>query len=206
MAVFRTITGEEESVSAIFHSIRRHRYKGAEKLNPKNHVHKSALQPFLNAIESNFNLTKLNKLKPTLELDVNEVSPKFKTRISITDKLGNEVFAYPIPPLNFGLNQNDKVYNFEKEILQVTNQQIIKKVSDYIKSLANERNRLLYSSNKGIPEIRNLSDKFFFDSRDRIFRNLILYLLIDPYPIQTFVQQALDAFLEMLGLLPEGIE
>jgi hypothetical protein len=205
MAVFRIITGEEESVSAIFHSLHRLRYIGAEKLNPKNHVHKSALQPFLNAIENNFNLTKLNNLKPTLELDINELSPKFKTRISIMDNSGNEVFAYPVPPLNFSIKQNGKVYNFEKEILQITNQQIIKKVTDYIRSLANERNRLLYSSNRGIPEIRNLSDKLFFDKRDRIFRNLILYLLIDPYPIQTFVQQALDAFLEMLGLLPEGI-
>lgn len=206
MAVFRTVTGEEESVSAIFHSLRRLRYKGAEKLNTKNHVHKSALQPFLNAIENNFSLTKLNKLKPTLELDINELSPKFKSRISISDKSGNEIFAYPIPPLNFGIKQNGQVYNFEKEILQITNQQTINKVTSYIRSLANERNRMLYASNKGIPEILNLSDKFFYDRRDRIFRNLILYLLIDPYPIQTFVQQALDAFLEMLGLLPKGIE
>ena len=206
MAVFRAITGEEESVSAIFHSLKRLKYVGAEKLKPRNHVHKAALQPFLAAVENNFYLSKIQNLSPGLEVDVNEKNPQLKTRLTIIDESGQGGYVYPVPPLNFSVKQNRRLYDFSGEILQVTNQSTIDKVVDHIRSIANRRNQVLYASQQGVPEVQGLSDKVLLDRRDRIFRNLIIYLLIDPHPIQLFVQQALTALLEMLGLLPRELD
>jgi hypothetical protein len=206
MAVFRAITAEEESVTTIFHSLKRLRYENSLKLKPWNHVHKSALQPFLAAIENNFYAAQMDQFNLVVELDQNETPKRFKTRATVMSESGEQFFVYPIPPLNFIIKQNGKICNFADELLQLTNQKTITKVIDHVKTLANRRNQLLYASQQGIPEVRDLPDSFFLERRDRIFRNLVLFLLIDPYPIQLFIQQALNAFLEVLGLLPTDLE
>ena len=50
MAVFRSITAEEESASAVFRAVKRLGYSGSRYLNPRNHVHKNALFPFCVAV------------------------------------------------------------------------------------------------------------------------------------------------------------
>src|SRR5919205_2516033 len=47
MAVFRSFCAEEEAAAAIFHALKRLRYLGTEKLDPRNHVQKVAVMPFL---------------------------------------------------------------------------------------------------------------------------------------------------------------
>jgi hypothetical protein len=113
------------------------------------------------------------------------------------------MWGYPIPPLHLELKLNGKVHNFADELLQLTDKQTIDKVIDAIKTRANTRNQVLYATRQGIPCVSELPDDFFFKKRDRLFLNLIVYLLIDPYPVQQFVQQALNGFLSMLGLLPQ---
>ena len=73
MAGFRAITGEEESVTAIFHSLKRRKYKASGKLNPWKHVHKVAMYPFLIAVSQAFAPFK-SEMKPRLELHT-ESSP-----------------------------------------------------------------------------------------------------------------------------------
>jgi hypothetical protein len=206
MSVFRAITGEEESVSAIFHSLRRVGYVGAAKLNPKKHVHKAALHPFLKAVERNFAQAKVDRFRPTLEFDLDRKSPKFRLRVSAPEEFGLNLQIYPELPLDFTSHQNDKLYNFVKEILEVTKQDTMDTVIAYVRSIANRRNQVLYASQQGVPQVQELPEKFLITRRDRIFGNLTLFLLIDPYPTQSFVQQALDAFLAMLGLLPKELE
>jgi hypothetical protein len=206
MAVFRAITGEEESVSAIFHSLKRIGYVGADRLKPRDHVHKAALHPFLQAVKSNLAQARLDQLKPTLELNLDGKPAKFQVRLSLPQESGRHLHMYPVPPLNFTLKQNEKLYNFVKEILQVTKQQTLNTVIDHVRSIANRRNQVLYASQEGIPRVRELPDKFLITRRDRIFGNITLFLLIDPHPVQSFVQQALDAFLAMLRLLPKELE
>jgi hypothetical protein len=206
MAAFRAITGEEESVSAIFHSLRRVGYVGADKLNPRNHVHKAALHPFLQAVKTNLAQAKVDQLKPTLELNLDEKVSKFKVRLSLPEEFGLNLHIYPVLPLDFTLHHNDKLYNFVKEILQVTKQDTVETVVDHVRSIANTRNQVLYASQQGVPQVRELTDKFLITRRDRIFGNITLFLLIDAHPVQSFVQQALDAFLAMLRLLPKKLD
>ena len=206
MAVFRGITAEEESVTAIFHSLRRLRYSGSEKLNLRSHVQKATLHPFLLAIENLLSVTVARSFKTSLEIDLDDEIPKFKTRITVQHKDGSEGYLYPIPPLNFSLELDGKIHDFESELLQLTKQQTLDKVVEYIKKQANRRNQVLYASQEGIPKLSSSPQKFILGTKDRVFRNLMLYLLIDPYPFQSFVQQALMAFLRMQGLLPRELE
>jgi hypothetical protein len=203
MAVFRAITAEEESATAVFHALMRVGYQGSKKLNPRNHIHKAALHPFLAAIENNFVLAHLDVFQPAVEIDSREGIPRLKTRITLTSEEGKQMWGYPIPPLHLELKLNGKVHNFADELLQLTDKQTIDKVIDAIKTRANTRNQVLYATRQGIPCVSELPDDFFFKKRDRLFLNLIVYLLIDPYPVQQFVQQALNGFLSMLGLLPQ---
>lgn len=50
MALFRSITGEEEAVRAIFDSLQRRDYPNARRLNWQDHKHKAAVVPFLRAV------------------------------------------------------------------------------------------------------------------------------------------------------------
>ncbi|MGA7982133.1 MAG: hypothetical protein WCA32_18180, partial [Chromatiaceae bacterium] len=47
MAVFRTITAEEEAVSGLFHALKFRGYKNANRLNAHDHRYKNAAIPFL---------------------------------------------------------------------------------------------------------------------------------------------------------------
>ena len=50
LAIFLGITAEEESATAVFHCLKRRKYKGAERINIYDHRHKTALHPLLLAI------------------------------------------------------------------------------------------------------------------------------------------------------------
>jgi hypothetical protein len=206
MSAFRAITGEEESVTALFHSLKRLKYSNAEKLDPRNHVHKAAMHSFLAAIENNLHLAELNQLKPALQVDVSQEVPIFKTRITLTYSSGEQIALYPVPPLNFTMDHEGKPYDFTDELLELTKQPNLDKVYRHVRHLANRRNQLLYASHEGVPSIPDLPDSFILARRDRVFRNLTLYLLIDPFEVQPFVQQVLDAFLKLLRLLPRELE
>lgn len=67
MAMFRAITAEEEAATAIFHSLQRLRYPGASGLNPRNHIHKNALAPFLHAVAMALNQVPFDKFRGTLQ-------------------------------------------------------------------------------------------------------------------------------------------
>src|SRR3972149_10464663 len=47
MAIFRGITAEEEAASGLMHCLRELDYVGGNRLNPRNHIHKHALIPFI---------------------------------------------------------------------------------------------------------------------------------------------------------------
>ena len=101
MAGFRAITGEEESVSAIFHALKRRRYKGSDKLNPRNHVHKAALYPFIIALSQAFETISQSKMEPKLELHSETDRKGFRVGITVKGPHGKPV--WPEPPLNFNV-------------------------------------------------------------------------------------------------------
>lgn len=206
MAVFRAITAEEEAAAAIIHSLKRRNYKGAKKVNHRNHIHKTAISPFFEAISKVLALT-VESCKPTLELDTKVKKPLLRVRINVPNKNGEVLCAYPEPPLHFRISVNDRSYDFSLELNNIATSKNTKTIIDYIRNRANTRNQLLYASIEGIPTIESSINDFLKKKKDIVLTHVIVYLLIDPHKQhQLFVQQALNAFLKMLKLIPKDIE
>jgi len=207
MAAFRSITGEEESVTAIMYALKRRKYEGADKLKPRNHVHKSAMYPFLTSVARVLNAANQMGLEPTLELRRELQPTRFQVRLTVPLADGKKIWAYPDPPLHYSVRTNDKIEDFSQQLSELANERNRKDILDHVRELANKRNQILYASSEGIPAIADPIDGYILKRRDVIFTNLIIYLLIDPYKEkQLFVQQALSAFLKMLRLIPEDID
>jgi hypothetical protein len=205
MAAFRAITAEEEAVTAIFHALQRQKYRGAEKLKRKNHLHKNALVPFCTAISGALAITE-KLLKPELYLDKEEVPPRFRVRIDVSSIVPGRKFAFPEPPLNFNMRMNGTTYDFTDRLESIVARNNFSNITKYLEERANRRNRLLYAAQEGAPEVESLGN-FLPIQRTNVLILVILYLMIDPYPKkQSFVQQSLQAFLKMLKLLPGEIE
>jgi hypothetical protein len=202
MAVFRGITADEESATAVFHALKARRYRGASALNPRRHDQKAALVPFCAAIEHA--LVGMMPLQPTVVLKKPSArSPRIRLRFAAYDVSGQKYVIEPEPPLHGIMSVNGLPHDFAHELQQLATRQRAKKILDHVKRLANERNLLLYSSPRGFPNVSDLKDEFFAQAARRIFRNLGIYLFIIEYrQRQDFVQQALDAFLAMLEYLP----
>lgn len=202
MAVFRGITADEESVTAVFHGLKARRYIGAERLNPRRHNQKAAMIPFLAAVEHA--LVGIMPLEPTVVLKKpNSKSPRIRLRFAAYDRTGQKYAIEPEPPLHGEISLNGQRYDFSDELRQLATRQQAKSVLDHVRRLANERNLLLYASPTGYPEIHDLRDEFFVTAARRIFRNLGIYLFVVEYKQrQDFVQQALDAFFRMMTHLP----
>src|SRR6266700_1198395 len=205
MAAFRAITGEEESVSAIFHSLKRHGYEKANKLNPRNHVHKSAVFAFFRCVGEVLDVTNQMKLEPKLELNKNEHSSRrIRVRLTVRGPDGKPLWAYPEPPLHYTVRLNDNIVDFSEQLQKLASEKNCRDILSHIKMEANRRNRVLYARPDGVPTIEEPIDGYLMRRRDIIFTNLIIYLLIDPYSEhQLFVRQALAAFLKMLQMLED---
>jgi len=202
MAVFRGITADEESATAIFHALRSRKYKHADRLHPYRHTHKAAVVPFLAAVEHS--LSGMNVLEPSLRLRKTYKRPCVALRFTLTDAEGRKFNADPIPPLHGIVSVDDQLLDFKDILQDIATRQKARDIQKHIDRLSNERNKLLYASTNGVPGIVDLKDEFFFATRHRIFRNLATYLLISEYRThQDFVQQCLDAFLKMLNALPK---
>lgn len=203
MAAFRAITAEEEATTAIFHSLQRLKYKGADKLKRRNHTHKNALVPFCTAVAGALVLTEV-PFKPQLYFDKEENPPRFRIRIDVSTFIPEKV-AFPEPPLHFNMHMNDQPYDFSDKLIEIIQKNKFDDITVYLEERANKRNKLLYATPEGAPEVTSLGN-FLPIQRTNVLMLSILYLMIDPYPKkQLFVQQTLQAFLRMLKLLPGEI-
>lgn len=201
MAAFRGITGEEESVTAIFHALVRRKYVGADRINRWKHAHKWAVEPFFKAVAQVLAPVQ-EMLGPKLEVSMHEGEERVRVRI---DGLVADHSAYPKPPLNIQMRINSKVHDYKPELQKIAEGHQAGTIKKHIEKLANLRNVLLYAGPTGVPGIADKSlDKHLLGRRDSIFRNLTVFLLIDPYSEkQSFVQDCLDAFLSMMELMPK---
>ncbi len=208
VSVFLAITAEEESASALFYSLKRHGYPGAEFLNPKNHVHKTALHPFLLAtgrVATHVTST----TKPRLVFDQKN-SPDgeeyLRLLVNLTDPSGEERWVMPLPPLEFTISIGGVVHDFAPELQALAAEKNVNSIQKYVKKLANRRNKVLYSDSNGIPHIE-AALSFFQYRRAVVFSHLMAYLLVDPYrKRQLFAQQALSAFVPILRQLRDDAD
>ena len=201
--MFLAITAEEESATALFHTLHRRGYSGSKKLKIKNHLQNTALHPFLLAVGKLF-AESFSNCSARFELDTNNVSDLLRIKLTVTgaaDKISHE---YPSPPLNFTVLVNEIACQFEPQFSILANEKNAITIYEYVEKLANRRNLALYASPKGIPHVDGGAGEFLLYRKSVIFTHFLAILLIDPYPQkQKFVQQALAAFLNMLKLLPD---
>lgn len=206
MAYFRCACAEEEAAKALFHSLQRLKYKGAEKLGLKKHWHKYSVVPFIWAVRKR--LTRLSSFIHDLHVSVagKEGEERLELNFRIT---GRKEMFQPIPPLHFMMQEDNKPsLDFWKELLTLPEVEDVKDFMAYLHKGAENRSSILYAHNDGLPTIRTENaEKFVKEQQKNVMNILTLYLLIDPYKEQQiFVQQCLNEFLKILDKIPVNFE
>jgi hypothetical protein len=207
MAVFRAITAEEEAATAIYIALKEKGYESADRIKFKSHPYKQAVAPFIIAVSKfmadvakwpNFPLGKKYQLS---------IEGEGKNRKLILSFYLANGLATPIPPLGFEIALNGKPYYFKKELLEITSGKGRADITRYVQDLANLRNSLLYARPEGIPKITGKIDAGLEKRRRTVMTFLRIYSLIYPYKKKAlFVEQALKAFLVMMGEIEDVVE
>ena len=204
MALFRAITAEEESASAIFWALKRRKYHGADKLNPRDHTQKNGVTPFTWAVRKVLSLFDEETFKPQLVVDRTQREPKLWIQFRVVHPQNGPTFAKLDRPLNFNLELNGEVYDFVAEIERLAKSRKFATALKLMSDRANQRNRMLYASERGVPNFAGDLDIALRQRREHTFRNLVFFLLVDQYPgEQLFARQLLDGFLKVLKRLPD---
>lgn len=205
MAAFRALTAEEEAATSLMHCLKERGYKNADLLKPKDHVQKNAVSPFLDILGSSFAKTIGTQFQDfKLILDGEGSDRRLMIALSIFID-GQEMWARPIPPLNFTVTSDGKALSYRPEIDRLVETTGRKNILEYLRAQANRRNCLLYAGPDGYPGKVHIPEGFFEGRKRFVLALLRAYLLIQPYSENlTFVQDALDAFLSMAGSLKEN--
>lgn len=208
MMAFRCITAEEEAATALFRSLQRHKYRGADKLKPRHHVHKNAVTPFLTAV-GNEMAKSAGAEPPETQIFLNQTRLPWTFEVKVKIGAlpdGRELWAKSLP-LHFGLSEivdgNETVVDFKEQMELVAAGANAQSVSKYLIERANLRNRLLYAASDGYTQMVGDVDEIFAYYKRNTFVIIQLYLMIEPFgKIQMFVQHCLEAFLEIIAAAP----
>lgn len=203
MAAFRVITAEEEAASGLMHCLKEIGYLNAEKLKPRDHIHKNAITPFLDVLGLSFHqMLNAHSAEPVFHIKEIDGTCRLTSFLKMQVE-GEEKWLYPTPPLNFSMSCDGRPLSYRKEIESYLAHRGATDIEAHLKERANVRNTLLYAGPKGYPADIILAPDFFAARTVRVLALLRAYLLIQPYQQQLpFVQDAVDAFLFMLGRLP----
>lgn len=205
MALFRLITAEEEAVAGVFYALKFRQYENATRLNPYNHAHKSAATPFLQMLGLFFDEFWDQKNAPFMRIIEEGGGQQLRTAFKTT-LAGKEKFAHPVPPLNFSVSSNGEYPSFEKQMKKILTDQNQSDIIKFVNERANLRNKILYANADGFPNIADIADSAFERCQRIVMAMVYAYLFIQPYPEkQLFVQQALNAFLVMLGKIEKDV-
>jgi hypothetical protein len=201
ISLFCAITAVEEAVSSIFLALKHLGYDSADKINHFNHIHKSAFYPFCKALVFSFEL--FNNSKPQLAIDKNGKYPKLFIRFFVENFNGESFLATPEVPFGFTISNDVKIEDFENNLKNYFGEEY-EGLEKWLKNEANLRNRILYATPNGIPKVEITDpEKYLNDYEQKINTIMLLYFLIAPYKEkQIFVQQALHAFVKMIGKIP----
>ncbi|PXW40591.1 hypothetical protein DFO54_1167 [Erwinia sp. AG740] len=202
MAIFRAITAEEEAATGLMMCLKELNYKNAEKLRTRDHVCKNAISAFLVTIINDINeVAHANFDSLLMRVDRSDKSPSLKLGIPLS-RFGQSLIAWPVPPLNVHAKKNGLKFSYKNQLRELINKKGKRDVISYIKELANERNKLLYASPKGVAQATDNALNYINLKEQRVIFLLRAYLLIFPYKEkQQMVQDSIDAFLAMLGTI-----
>lgn len=206
MAIFRGITAEEEAASGLMHCLRELDYVGAGCLNPRNHIHKHALIPFMRILGLFFGQIFEKNLKE-YRLHIKEEDGQKRLMLAFPLFVaGERQWVYPIPPLNIGVKVGTTATppSYQGQISAYVDAKGAKNIRSYLKKEANLRNEILYAGPDGYPEVAELKPGFLREKTAHVLILLQAYLLIAPYSDrQPYVQDALGGFLAMVGALEQ---
>ncbi|MCD6347325.1 MAG: hypothetical protein J7L96_07900 [Bacteroidales bacterium] len=205
ISAFLAITAEEEAATAIFAALRKRGYAHARKLRARDHRFKAGVYPFLKLLSEVLGPLE-HGLPLILFFDQNNDSKKsgiLRIRMPLELQGDRQICIVPEPPLNLvSVDSDGKPSDYLKKVRSVASEQGIDSIYDYIQNVANERNTLLYASDSGIPELKDVN--YVLDHHIRAaFLNLIMYLLIEPHKVQNLVQEALGVYLSILNRIDE---
>lgn len=203
MCVFRAITAEEEAASGLMLSLKEGRYELSDKLKHRDHVHKSAIYPFISLVQMAFAYSLQNSgVKLGLAIVDNEHEFSLKSYHTIP---GYNLYSYPIPPLNFEFKLNGDPISYDKQISDYLEHVGAADIVKYVKDRANVRNKVLYASNEGCPGVE-IKMGFVEAKKRKVLEMLKIYLLIKPHAKkQLFVQQSIYAYLKMLKAISSEV-
>lgn len=208
MAVFRAITAEEEAATSIFLALKQKKYTNSNKLKFRNHTYKQAVAPFFQAIGKFIVYTsKLPNFPLGNEFSLKADTSSGKKKLQLVINLPGNKIGLPIPPLHFTLIKNSKVHDFHKELCDITTGTNRVDVIKYLKEIAELRNQILYANQDGIPVIQVDIDGYLIMKQKTVISFLRILCLFLPYKEKAnFVQQSLDAFLNMLCEIEDTVE
>jgi hypothetical protein len=196
MAVFRSFCAEEEAATAIFHALKRLHYPGADNLDPRNHVQKVAVMPFLWMVNKAFTVVYEQGFQPAVTIGEEGGRKRIILSIQIP---GSPHRVYPMPPLHFSISEENVPYRFEREFKALMNLRNTKTMRKYVEEGIKGRNGLLYAGGSGFPVITGDVEALIQSQLQTVTTLLTAYLLIDMYrEHQLFVQQCLGIFINLV--------
>jgi hypothetical protein len=156
MALFRSISADDEAATALFLSLKREGYEGAERLKHRNHVQKQAVIPFFEAVyrQAEPHADKL----PTAHLLIDRSTQSERLLIGfyvIDPATGEKDWGYPQPPFNLKvlkgtIGDGDWPEDFAEEIAALASEANAKSVLKFLEERVNLRNQILYASADGV--------------------------------------------------------
>jgi hypothetical protein len=206
MASFRAITAEEEAASALFRALHLRKYEGADELNLHDHRHKSALRPFLAAVQRAMFREHIFTLNLTLDGETPSIAigiPLASFGVSIPGKEDLQLeLAEPLGLTAELPGAKSVVEAIQNEFTSIATADEFATVKKYIDSEANKRNGLLYATNTALPTTQ-VTEASIKHREERAM--LALYLCVAVLQVekpQILGQDALTAFLNLVRKLP----
>jgi len=196
MSYFRALTAEEEASSALILALKQQRYPGAERLDAQNHVHKASVWVILRAIVQGY----VDKKLPGPKISVMKGDrPRIRIDVDIGPMIGSDdpCWVHSPDPFHMVLHSDEQgpfeLHRWTRELDAIAGPGV--SAIDYIREVANNRNRVLYASDKGVPA-SVFSDGLILDRLERVKWIMIATVgIVQTKTLQLFVIQALEALL-----------
>lgn len=212
VALFYGITAEEEAATAVLRSIKHWHYPGADKIDPRSHIHKTAVIPFFigmtRVLETIRNPPELRFL-----LQPGDPSKPLVLEINLPHPVYGMAWYQPEPPLHIQHRRSRDggrsyaIEDFSRGIGEVLRERNAKTVGDFLRERANLRNLLLYASSSGYSDYQGDAPFRLQEFQRNVFALLRMFLLIDPYAKhQSLVAQAVSGFVSVLSNLSGSYE
>lgn len=207
MAVFRGITAKEEAATALILALKQRNYPDADKLNHRDHVHKTGLIPFIATLETL--LANSGFPTPQVQLNYGADTPRIDVHLSSAD-LGMPAgyFATPDEPLNMLISQGRKdfataqVSKFEQQLAKTAEYHGEKDLLTAIRKEANLRNQILYATDDGIARVEN-ADAALISYRKPVLLLLTLVIaILQTKKHQLLAVQSVSAYVTALKRVP----